>query len=288
MLSGLSSQWSLTLVPMIWEWMGLCKSTLRSIPSCLFGTKRGYSCFHPITVKKKKTALLIIFLSQSHQFPTRCLYQKYFLIGGSGGLFLSPVPQLCQTVKLICQNTTYTSHKMQIRDQSKFRRDIRAKLLHEVCITVKQSFHFYFPHDSIFFVTPTSSLVLLLLFDYAARTRRSNGSFKWTDTLGHRKYHRHINHCSYKTKAKHTTYIAEETIRSRGSDKTELQRVHFSALNRVLGQKILHFNDCETELATALKVSDPQKKTVLDITTIKSIMNLTKAAVGESGKTLYL
>lgn len=150
MLSGLSSQWSLTLAPMIWEWMGLCKSTLRSIPSCLFGTKRGYSCFHPITVKKKKTALLIIFLSQSHQFPTRCLYQKYFLIGGSGGLFLSRVPQLCQTVKLICQNTTYTSHKMQIRDQSKFRRDIRAKLLHEVCITVKQSFHFYFPHDSIF------------------------------------------------------------------------------------------------------------------------------------------
>lgn len=50
----------------------------------------------------------------------------------------------------------------------------------------------------------------------------------------------------------------------------------------------MHFNDCETELATALKVSDPQKKTVLDITTIKSIMNLTKAAVGESGKTLYL
>lgn len=123
---------------------------LEKHPLMSLWNKKRLFMFSPYHSKEKKTALLIIFLSQSHQFPTRCLYQKYFLIGGSGGLFLSRVPQLCQTVKPICQNTTYTSHKMQIRDQSKFRRDIRAKLLHEVCITVKQSFHFYFPHDSIF------------------------------------------------------------------------------------------------------------------------------------------
>lgn len=162
-----------------------------------------FSSYHS---KGKETALLIIFLSQSHQFPTRCLYQKYFLIGGSGGLFLSRVPQLGQIVKLICQNTTYTSHKMQIRDQSKFRRDIRAKLLHEVCITGKLSFHFYFPHDSFLSHQPRRwCCSCYLTMQLEQEEAMDLCGLTISDTLGHRKYHWQINHCSYKTKTQQNT-----------------------------------------------------------------------------------
>lgn len=216
---------------MIWEWMGLCKSTLRSIPSCLFGTKRGYSCFHPITVKKKNSTSNYIFVIES-LVPNQMPILEVFFDWRKRWAFLIPCPPAVSS----------WSVKTQLTQASRCKSEIRANLgeiSEQSCFTryVLQwnSLFIFISLMTLFFVTPTLSLVLLLLFDYAARTRRSNGSFKWTDTLGHRKYHWHINHCSYKTKAKHTTYIAEETIRSRGSDKTELQRVHFSALNRVLG-----------------------------------------------------
>lgn len=91
MLSGLSSQWSLTLAPMIWEWMGLCKSTLRSIPSCLFGTKRGYSCFHPITVKKKNSTSNYIFVIES-LVPNQMPILEVFFDWRKRWAFLIPCP----------------------------------------------------------------------------------------------------------------------------------------------------------------------------------------------------
>lgn len=76
---------------MIWEWMGLCKSTLRSIPSCLFGTKRGYSCFHPITVKKKNSTSNYIFVIES-LVPNQMPILEVFFDWRKRWAFLIPCP----------------------------------------------------------------------------------------------------------------------------------------------------------------------------------------------------
>uniref|UniRef100_A0A671QMD9 DUF4371 domain-containing protein n=1 Tax=Sinocyclocheilus anshuiensis TaxID=1608454 RepID=A0A671QMD9_9TELE len=77
-------------------------------------------------------------------------------------------------------------------------------------------------------------------------------------------------------------YVVEETTGVNVSDKMELRRLYFSALDHILGEMEARFSERNSKLAAAIAALDPENETFLDVKSIEPIMNLTNSTIVET------
>lgn len=76
--------------------------------------------------------------------------------------------------------------------------------------------------------------------------------------------------------------VLETTGQNNDNDKTELQRVFYSAIDTVLGEIAQRFSERNTQLARSLAALNPENGTFLDPHLLQHIMTLTKSTISET------